>query len=107
MASEHPNGVENGDTEKEDVTLCDENPISIENEICFYCRKKATKPCQYCKGTYFCSDEHGDIHRPDDVCFPVRIEYLPHVGNYMVASRDIEPAGTVLLQKKYIRYFSE
>ena len=104
MQSENSIGFENGGMEKEDValcgnkedvTLCGETPISIENEICFYCRKKATMPCQYCKGIYFCSDEHGNIHRPDDVCFPFRIEYLPHVGNYMVASRDIEPAGTI------------
>ena len=102
METEYSNGATNGVVENKNVINLDdyENSISVDDEICFYCRKKATKVCQYCKTTFYCSDEHGKIHRPDDVCFPFKIEYLPHVGNYMVASRDIEPAGTYLSNKK-------
>ena len=69
--------------------------IRIDGEVCFYCRKKATKYCQFCKLSFHCSDEHGSTHRPDNVCFPIRIEHSPQVGNYVVASRDIESAGMV------------
>ena len=104
METEYSNGATNGTMENKNATTINdcENSISIDDEICFYCRKKATKVCQYCKTTFYCSDEHGKIHRPDDVCFPFKIEYLPHVGNYMVASRDIEPAGTHLSNNKNI-----
>ena len=107
MEPKHSNGVSNGSMDNENVKPIDgeNNSISVENEICFYCRKPATKVCQYCKIAYYCSDEHGNIHRPDDVCFPFKIDFLPHVGNFMVASRDIEPAGTfpITLIILYIR----
>jgi hypothetical protein len=74
--------------------LCETNNNLSESKVCFYCRQKATKCCSRCKICFYCCDEHEAIHRPDDVCFPFRIEYAPHVGNYMVASRDIEPAGS-------------
>ena len=77
----------------EGTNSCETNNILLEFEACFYCRQKATKSCSRCKICFYCCDEHEAIHRPDDVCFPFRIEYAPHVGNYMVASRDIEPAG--------------
>ena len=96
MEPEHSNGVSNGIMDNGHVKPIEDenNSISLENESCFYCRKPATKVCKYCKIAYYCSDEHGKIHRPDDVCFPFKIDFLPHVGNFMVASRDIEPAGT-------------
>ena len=104
MEPEHSKVVSNGNIENGNVKSIEDenNSISIENESCFYCRKPATKVCKYCKIAYYCSDEHGNIHRPDDVCFPFKIEYLPHVGNYMVASRDIEPAGNHLSNSKTI-----
>ena len=64
-----------------------------QGEMCFYCRQKAIKSCPYCKISSYCSDEHGIIHRPNDVCFPFRIEYSTNVGNYMIATRDIAPTG--------------
>ena len=92
----------NMDNENVKPIDAESNSISVENEICFYCRKPATKVCKYCKIAYYCSDEHGKIHRPDDVCFPFKIDFLPHVGNFMVASRDIEPAGTFFNNVDYI-----
>ena len=96
MESKHSNGVSNGDMNNGDLESikAENNVLLVEKEICFYCRKPASKVCKCCKIAYYCSDEHGNIHRPDDVCFPFKIDYLPHVGNFMVASRDIEPAGT-------------
>ena len=97
MDSSKSNGESNGNTNRSAVgngNVCDiENSIPEFNELCFFCRQKATQRCSHCNISYHCCDEHGLIHRPDDVCFPFCIEYLPEVGNYMVASRDIEPAG--------------
>ena len=97
MNSSQSNGELNGNTNRSAVgygNVCDiENAIPEFDELCFFCRQKATQRCPHCKISYHCCDEHGLIHRPDDVCFPFCIEYLPEVGNYMVASRDIEPAG--------------
>ena len=112
MESKHSNGVSNGDMDNGnlDSIEAEKIAISVENESCFYCRKPATKVCKYCKIAYYCSDEHGKIHRPDDVCFPFKIDFLQHVGNFMVASRDIEPAGTfsitliILYTGKKIRF---
>ena len=97
MDSSQSNGELNGNTNRSTVgngNVCDiQNSIAEFDELCFFCRQKATQRCPHCKISYHCCDEHGLIHRPDDVCFPFCIEYLPEVGNYMVASRDIEPAG--------------
>ena len=82
-------------TKTQETNLCDTESILLEQDkkVCFYCRKEAIKCCPHCKISFYCCDEHGSIHRPDDVCFPFLVAHLPHVGNYMVASRDIEPAG--------------
>ena len=69
------------------TNITEENSSATINVIpdkqgCFYCRQKATKYCSHCKISFYCDDEHGKIHRPDDVCFPFSIEYLPNVGNF-------------------------
>ena len=74
-----------------------DNAQLTQEQQCFYCRQKAIKSCSYCNISSYCSDEHGAIHRPNDVCFPFRIEYSTNVGNYMIATRDIAPAGKRVL----------
>ena len=99
------NGVMNGAPSNDIEVTAGRDSIVTEGELCFFCRQKATKSCPYCKISSYCSDEHGVVHRPNDVCFPYRVEYSPNVGNYMVATRDITPTGTDNLFLYEVLYF--
>ena len=93
--NEVTNDVTNGAPSCDIEATTDQDSIVAEEELCFFCRQKATKSCSYCKISSYCCDEHGVVHRPNDVCFPYRVEYSQNVGNYLVATRDITPTGTV------------
>jgi hypothetical protein len=69
----------------------------LENEIkdskCFFCCQSADKTCPHCKLVNYCCDQHLEIHRPENFCFPFRVEFQESVGRFVVASRDIKPTG--------------
>ena len=41
----------------------------------------------------YCTEEHLKLHRPENLCFPFRVEQKEGVGRYLVATRDIQPMG--------------
>ena len=77
-----------------------EEIISIPGKgICCFCCEPADKICPYCKLIYFCCDQHHSIHRPEDFCFPFRVETDAVVGRYVVATRDIKATGSLIKLK--------
>jgi len=65
--------------------------------VCFLCRSPSSVVCGEC-GAHSCSPAHGDIHRHAVAgCLPVKIEHRQGVGNCCVATRDISPGETILL----------
>ena len=65
-------------------------------ERCFFCLAPAVEICAQCGLVGFCGEpDHKKIHKPDDMCFPFHVESRLDIGNVMVASRDIQPAGTL------------
>ena len=67
-------------------------------ESCFLCRLPSTLSCEEC-GTSSCSSAHAEVHCPKDGCgcLPIRIEFREGVGNCGIATTDIKPGETVLL----------
>ena len=71
---------------------------------CFFCLEPAVEVCSHCNLAGICDTaDHKKIHKPDDVCFPFHVEKRPGVGNIMVASRDIQPAGKDIKGSTYIK----
>ena len=66
---------------------------SGDNACCFLCAGSPASVCPDCGLAAYCSEAHRQLHRPEKLCFPFKIEYRPQVGRFMVASRDIQPLG--------------
>ena len=66
----------------------------VDDRSCFLCsRTDCDSKCEHCGLVYFCGDDHKRLHRPEQLCFPFRIEVKEGVGRCMVATRDIQPLG--------------
>ena len=69
----------------------------VSSSVCFLCGDASTTTCDEC-ATPSCSSSHASIHtHPRAGCLPVRVEYREGVGNCMVATKDIPPGQTILL----------
>ena len=69
----------------------------MEDTVCFLCRSPASVPCDECEN-YSCSVAHAKIHKSvASGCLPIKIVYKEGVGNYCVATKDISPGNTILL----------
>lgn len=66
---------------------------------CFFCGAKASVKCRHCQKVYYCSQEHLDVHRPENYCHPFKVLKDPVVGRYTVASRDIKPCELILSER--------
>ena len=64
------------------------------NGKCCFCCQPSDQVCPHCGLVYFCCEDHLFIHRPEDFCFPFRVEANEAVGRFIVATRDIKPTGT-------------
>ena len=65
--------------------------------VCFLCRSPSSLTCESC-GATSCSPSHAAIHRHDRAgCLPIKIEQRQGVGNCCVATKDISPGQTILL----------
>jgi len=64
--------------------------------LCFLCAKPAAGPCPVCGLVGVCGEEHQGVHRPEQFCFPFRVEQREGVGRLVVASRDIEPLELIM-----------
>ena len=62
-------------------------------DVCFLCGSGPATPCPDCGLVSTCGSLHRQLHRPEKLCFPFRIEFRPAVGRFMVATRDIQPLG--------------
>ena len=62
---------------------------------CFFCQAQAKNVCSFCNCVKYCSKACWKIHRPETMCFPFKVKYVPHVGRYMVATRDIKASGMI------------
>lgn len=66
------------------------------NQTCFFCHEKnGLEICKHCESVAYCSEQHRLIHRPETICFPFAVGQAPHVGRYMIATRDIKASGTL------------
>lgn len=66
------------------------------NQSCFFCHEKnGLEICKHCESVAYCSEKHRLIHRPETICFPFAVGHAPHVGRYMIATRDIKASGTL------------
>jgi hypothetical protein len=63
------------------------------SEKCFFCQSEAQNVCSYCKSVSYCTQEHWKIHRPETLCFPFKVKFAPHVGRFMIATRNIKASG--------------
>ena len=69
----------------------------MEDTVCFLCRSPASVPCDECEN-YSCSLAHAKIHKSvTSGCLPIKIVYREGVGNCCVATKDISPGNTILL----------
>ena len=90
--------VENTDVEKTNVKKTNVEKTNVENgpgSKCFFCCEPCSELCCHCKLISYCCDQHFSIHRPENFCFPFRVETSDSVGRYVVAARDIKPTGKV------------
>ena len=62
-------------------------------QCCFLCSGLPATLCPDCGLASYCSEAHRQLHRPEKLCFPFKVEYTPNVGRFMVATRDIQPLG--------------
>ena len=65
------------------------------DDQCFFCQAQAKNVCSFCNCVKYCSKACWKIHRPETMCFPFKVKYVPHVGRYMVATRDIKASGMI------------
>ena len=67
---------------------------------CWLCRKPAVIKCDKCD-LQACSESCMTIHKQlgGSTCLPFQIVYREGVGNCVVATRDIRPGETILLER--------
>ena len=64
---------------------------------CFLCLRPCENQCPHCGLVYYCSEDHLNLHRRDDYCFPYRAGRLPEKGRVLFATRDIKPLDLILV----------
>jgi len=64
--------------------------------VCFLCSKPSSYVCEVCGLVEFCSKDHERVHRPENFCFPFKVELKPDIGRTLVATRDIEPLELIM-----------
>ncbi|XP_059082418.1 SET domain-containing protein SmydA-8-like isoform X1 [Tigriopus californicus] len=89
------------------IKLENEEVHNTEEEQCFLCGKQnktgsddvPLQQCASCQKIWYCSEDHYEVHRHKDRCFPFLIKRSPTKGRFMVATRDIEPLEMILWEK--------
>lgn len=74
----------------------DNFPLSDPEPNCFFCGAACTQYCYHCRRVSYCSQDHYQIHRPENYCYPFIVKTSPDVGRYCVATRDIKPCELIL-----------
>ena len=59
--------------------------LNLDMETCFFCGISASnevtlEKCQHCNLVSYCCQRHEKLHRPKNICYPVRIERHPTKG---------------------------
>jgi len=67
-----------------------------EVQACFLCGKSSSSYCQSCGKAGFCSTQHEKLHRPDNFCFPFKVEFKKNKGRVLVATREIQPLELIM-----------
>lgn len=69
-------------------------------EPCYLCGQPSTIACSKCNSAWFCSLDHlVQIHCPKEAggqCFPFKVQRSKDLGQYIVATRDLQPLDLVL-----------
>lgn len=86
------------------IKLENEEVHKTDEEQCFLCGKQNSndvplQKCANCELIWFCSEDHYEVHRHKERCFPFLIKRSPKKGRFMVATRDIEPLEMILWEK--------
>lgn len=71
-------------------------------KACFICmeeREECLTLCPHCQIIYYCGPVCAEIHRHENVCFPIIVRSKPELGRYMVAARDIKPLELLLWEQ--------
>lgn len=69
--------------------------------ICFFCgEKEEVVLCNWCRSVYYCRKHHA-AHRNRSKCAPFVLQQGQHLKK-MLASRDIKPGETILIEKPAI-----
>ncbi len=67
---------------------------------CFLCGEDAgCKICADCGSAAYCSEAHLKLHRPEQLCFPFRVDSREGVGRCLIATRDIQPMGKIIEER--------
>ena len=65
---------------------------------CFLCSLPAVGLCTWCGVWPHCSQQHQRVHRPQSRCLPFRVSEVAGRGRGLLATRDIRPRETVLVE---------
>ena len=68
---------------------------------CWLCGAGSNVLCQDCGLVSSCDESHMSLHRSENSCRPFIVKRNNSVGRYMVATRDIHPLETILVESPF------
>ena len=57
-----------------------------EDETCFFCGISSStevvlQKCEHCKLVWYCGPRHQKLHRPKNICYPIKVARHPTKGS--------------------------
>ena len=66
--------------------MTESNTVDVdENETCFFCGVSSSNEvtlqnCEHCKLVWYCGVRHQTLHRPKNICYPIKVARHPTKG---------------------------
>ena len=66
--------------------MTESNTVDVdENETCFFCGVSSSdevtlQNCEHCKLVWYCGVRHQKLHRPKNICYPIKVARHPTKG---------------------------
>ena len=82
-ASSSPTTTASKASNKMDEIKLPEEPPEPLVKACFICmeeREECLTLCPHCQIIYYCGPVHAEIHRHENVCFPIIVRSKPELG---------------------------
>ena len=77
--------------ESRQENLADDNRAQNDslNGTCFFCGtspsdKISLEKCQHCNLVWYCGQRHAKLHRPKNICYPIKVARHPIKGNSII-----------------------